>query len=451
MTNLTAVDPALPLAGATPAPAAAASWHDAEQGLRLLTLYRFMTPLFQAGTMLIVAEQFQLSVASGPVLVMLAVELLVAVATMLRLRLQHKVSALELQLQATVDIGLFTVMLYLTGGTANPFAPLYVLPVMIVGMALPPWRMWLLAAITMVCYALLREHHVELSHPQGEGEVYRLHENGMIINYMLTSAMLVFFSTQLVGSLRRHAQQAHEARDAQMRNDAVATIGGMAAGAAHELGSPIGTVALVASELRLRYPADPHLQEELKLIESQMLGCKEILTRMANAGGVRRAESASGAPLDEFIRSTVRCVLSTNPGATIDVAFEGVRPPPRIVVEESLRQTLGNIVQNAVWVSPRQVRVAGSWDSDWLTVTVSDSGLGFDSTLLDTLGKGPVHSRWPERGMGVGLLLGAQTVQNLGGSLDFSNQTAGGACVRLRVPLSALSLDADPRKPGAPH
>ena len=149
--------------------------------------------------------------------------------------------------------------------------------------------------------------------------------------------------------------------------------------------------------------------------------------------------------------SPTSCVLSTNPGATIDVAFEGARPPPRIVIEESLRQTLGNIVQNAVWVSPRQVRVAGSWDSDWLTVTVSDSGPGFDGKLLDTLGKGPVHSRWPERGMGVGLLLGAQTVQNLGGSLDFSNQTAGGACVRLRVPLSALSLDADPRKPGALH
>ena len=435
---------------ATPAgPPAAATWHDAEQGLRLLTLYRFMTPLFQAGTMFFVAERFQLSVASAPVMSVLVVELLVAVATLARLRLHRQVSVLELQLQAALDIALFTVMLYLTGGTANPFAPLYVLPVMIVSMALPPRRLWLLALATMICYAALREHHVDLSHPQGEGEIYRLHENGMIINYMLTSAMLVFFSTRLVASLRRHAQLASEARDAQMRNEAVATIGGLAAAAAHDLGSPIGTAALVASELRQRYAADPHLQEELQLIESQMLSCKQILTRMASVGDVRRAESATGARLDDFIRATVRCVQSTSPGASIVTEFEGATPAPRIVVEESLRQTLGNMLQNAVLVSPQHVRVVASWGDGWLELTVFDAGSGFTDELLATLGKGPVRSRWPERGMGVGLLLGAQTAQSLGGSLDFMNNATGGARVRLRVPLGAVSLEPQEDKPRA--
>lgn len=449
MPTVTAIDSAASASGPTSEPAPATAWHDAEKGLRLLALYRFITPLFQAGTMLIVAEQFKVSVASGPVVAMLMVELLVAVATLARLKLDRKVGALELQLHATVDIGLFTAMLYFTGGTANPFAPLFVLPVMIVSMALPPSRLWLLVVLTMGCYAALREHHVPLSHPQGAGELRRLHENGMIVNYMLSSAMLMLFSTRLVASLRRHAKQACDAREAQMRNEAVATIGGLAAGAAHELASPIGTVAVIASELRHRYPADPHLQDEVKLIESQLLSCKQILARMANAGDVRRAESASAADLDEFIRSTVQCIQAANPGASVEIQFEGARPVPRIVVEDSLRQSLYNIVQNAVWASPQRVQVTATWGRAWFEVTVSDCGPGFSDELLAALGKGLIRSRWPERGLGMGLLLGAQATQLLGGSLDFKNNATGGARVQLRVPLGALSIDPAPGSPRA--
>ena len=426
---------------APPMPAEAPAWRDTQHGLRLLALYRFMTPLFQAATMLVVAEQFSVSVATKAVISMLVLELLVAVATVLRLRSEVKVSAVELQMHAALDIGLFTAMLYFTGGTANPFAPLYVLPVMIVGMALPPRRLWLLVLLTMGCYLALSEFHVPLSHPQGEGEVYRLHENGMIINYMLTSAMLVFFSTRLVSALRRQALQISDARDARMRNEAVAAIGGLAAGAAHDLSSPIGTVAVLAAELRQRYTGDPELQEDLQLIESQMLGCKQILARMASAGNVRRAESASGARLDEFVRSTVNCVQSSNPGASIDIEFKGATPTPLIVVEESLRQTLINMLQNAVLASPGQVRVLVDCGCDWLVVSVFDTGPGFTDESLLTLGKGPVRSRWPERGLGVGLLLGAQAAQGMGGSLEFGNNAKGGACVRLRLPLAAVRIN----------
>ena len=427
-------------------PAPATVWHDAEQGLRLLALYRFMTPLFQAGTMFFVAEQLTASVSSGPVLVLLVLELLVAIATLARLKMNSKVGALELQLHATVDIGLFAAMLYFTGGTANSFALLFVLPVVIVSIALPPSRVWLLAVLTMGCYAALSDYHVPLNHPQGAGEGNRSQANSMIINYVLTSAMLVFFSTRLVASLRRHARQACEA---QMRNEAVATIGGFAAGAAHDLGSPIGTVRVIVSELRHRYSADPHLQDELKLIESQLLSCKQILARMANAGDVRRAESASGAYLDEFIRALVQCIQITNPGASIGTRFEGAGPAPRIVVEESLRQTLSNLVQNAVWASPQQVQVTATWGRGWLEVTVLDRGPGFSDELLAALGKGPISSRWPERGLGMGLLLGAQMAQHLGGSLDFKNNVTGGARVQLRLPLSAVSIDPAPGSPRA--
>jgi two-component system, sensor histidine kinase RegB len=426
---------------AAPNDSAQAGWQDAWHGLRLLARYRALTPLFQAATMIVVAEQFQVSVSSGPVLALLVLEVLLALATRFRLRMSKPVSAVELQLQASIDIALFTAMLYFTGGPSNPFAPLYVLPVMIVAMALPPRRLWFTAIVTMVCYAGLRWFHVPLSHPQGHGGVYELHENGMIVNYMLTSAMLVYFSTRLFAALRKHARLAADAQEAQMRSEAVAAIGALAAGSAHELGSPLSTVAIIAAELRHRYPHDGDLQGEVRLIEQQLAACNQILARMASVGGERRAQSASGARLDEFVESTVQCVRSTNAGATIITQFDGARPAPSIAVEESLRQTIANVINNAVRVSPQHVHVAVSWTQSRLQLSVTDHGPGFTPTALKTLGKGIARRQGTAGGMGVGLLLGAETLQRLGGSLTLANNDGPGACVQLQIPLASLLID----------
>lgn len=416
--------------------------HDAWQGLRLLALYRVLTPLFQAGTMIVVTDQFQLTLSSRPVMILLAIEALLAIATHWRLRLNTRVGAVELQWHATVDIALFTAMLYFTGGPTNPFAPLYVLPVMIVAMALPPRRLWFTAVLTMACYIGLRDFHVPLSHPQGHGEVYKLHEDGMIVNYVLTSAMLVYFSTRLFASLRKHARQAGDAQEAQMRSESVAAIGALAAGSAHELGSPLSTVAIIAAELRHRYPQDDVLQGDVSLIEQQLASCNRILACMANAGDERRAQSANGSQLDEFIESTVRRVQAVNSGATVLTQLDGPRPAPWIAVEESLRQTIANVIHNAVRASPQHVQVAASWTPTRLEVTVTDRGPGFTPEALKTLGKGIARRRSSVGGgMGVGLLLGAETLHRLGGSLSLTNNACGGACVQMQVPLNSLLID----------
>ena len=414
---------------------------DALQSLRLLALYRTVTPLFQAGTIYIAADQFRVSASPHPVVFMLALECLIAIATWAWLRFNHRVSALGLQLQATLDIALFTVMLYLTGGLANPFASLYLLPVMIVAMALPPVRLWATAGLTMLCYLVLREFHVPLSHPQGHAEFFKLHGDGEIVNYVLTSAMMVFFSTRLFASLRRHSRLASDAQEAQMRSESVAAIGALAAGSAHELGSPLSTLAVVAAELRHRHPLYQHLQHDVQVIEQQVAVCNRILARMASAGGERRAESATGARLDEFIQATVLRVQAMNPEATIQSQLQGPRPAPMILAEESLRQTISNVVHNAVRASPQQVHVAATWTVDHLDIVVTDCGPGFTAEALRTLGKGIAPGRGMGGGMGVGLLLGAETLQRMGGALQLMNNVTGGACVQVHLPVASLLIN----------
>ena len=414
--------------------------YDALQGLRLLSTYRVVTPLFQTLTLIVVAIDFNIDLLSKPVIYLLILEVLLAFATLMRLRIKPQITTLELLLQVNIDIGLFTVMLYLTGGSTNPFAPLYMLPVVIVAVALPACWVWLTAISTMVWYAVLRNYHVPMDHPEGHQQIHHLHEDGMIVNYALTAAMLVYFCNRLFASLRYQARLAREAQEAQMRSESVGAIGALAAGSAHELGSPLATVAVIAAELKREYYGDPRLQRDLQLINQQMQACKKILVKMASAGDERRAETANGAWLDDFIKATIERLQTLNPGATIVARLDEATPPPFIVVEETLRQTIANLIQNAVHVSSQHVEVAAVWSGADLVVTVSDRGPGFDPEVLHTLGK-QIATEQSEGGLGLGLLLGAETLKRLGGSLDLANRATGGARVRLRVPLASLLLD----------
>lgn len=406
--------------------------------LRMLAVLRFATPLTQALTVLLVSDRFQVSAPSKPILILLLIESLVAAATQLRLHGSPRVSKPELLLQAHVDIVLFAAMLYFTGGTANPFAPLLVLPVIITSGALQPRGVWCTTISTILCAAFLRGHHVSLSHPQGHTEVFALLQDGIVVNYALTAALLAFFCNRTHAAIRWQIERASDAREAQMRSESVGAIGALAAGSAHELGSPLATMAVLVSELKRAYPSDHRLQGDLQVIEEQIHGCKRILVKMAATGDEQRAESASGARLDEFIHTTIERVRSMNPGATIHTLLDRATTPPQVVAEETLRQAITNVIENAVHASPRRVEITADWSSSDLVVVVLDDGPGVDEEILTNLGKRVAASR--KSGLGLGLLLTVATLQRLGGSLDLSNRAAGGTRAQLRVPLAAIVI-----------
>ena len=415
------------------------------QALRLLAFLRVFAPIAQALTLVVVTRQYGVHVAMTPIVVMLGIEVLVAVATWLRVRQSPRVSALELFLQAHLDIGLFALMLYLTGGASNPFAPLFVLPMAIAASALKPRWVWITAISTMVAYALLRSYHLPLFHPNGETEVYSLHEDGMVINYLFTAALLAFFINRMQGGLRRHARMLADARDAQMRSESVVAIGALAAGYAHELSTPLATMSVMVGELKCQYRDNAKLRQDLEVIDDQIKASKLIISNLASAGGQRRAESAAGARLDHFMHAIVNKVRDLHPGATIMVSLDKATPPPSIISEETLRQAITNLIQNAVHASPQHVEVSADWSGADLRVAVRDRGPGFDAAVLQRLGKQIATSTDTHRGLGMGLLLSAATLQRLGGSLDLTNQPGGGACAEIRVPLHAISLETQPK------
>lgn len=412
------------------------------QSLRLLTVLRVWSPFGQAMTLFVITTHYGIQVPTQPIVAMLCLQVLLAIVTLLYLRRVRHVSALELMLQAHLDIAMFATMLYLTGGAANPFAPLFVLPTVVIASALQPRHVWTTVATTLLAYVFLRYQHVPLFHPEGTEQVFYLFENGMVINYMITAVLLAVFCNHMRRSLRRHERQLAAAREAQMRSESVLAIGSLAAGYAHELSSPLSTMAVVLAELQRGHGSPETLQQDLRVIEDQVDACKRIVSNLAAAAGRRRAESASAVAVDRFMASILEQVRSLHPGATIEMVLEPHAPPPRIVADETLRQAITNLLTNAVQASPCDVQFKVDWTASRLHVAVRDRGPGYSPDVMARLGQPMQSTRDREGGfgLGLGLALSMTTLERLGGHLTLSNRPEGGALAEMHLPLDAILL-----------
>ncbi|MCI4428766.1 MAG: HAMP domain-containing histidine kinase [Burkholderiales bacterium] len=415
--------------------------HGTLQGLRLLAFLRVFAPIAQALTLFVVTQLYGVVLPMAPLSAVLAIEALVALATWLRVRRARQVSAFELFLQVHLDILIFAVLLYFTGGAWNPFAPLFALPLVIAASALAPRWVGATAISTMLAYALLRFHNVPLFDAAAETRLYELHEDGMVVNYFFAAALLAFFVSRMRRALQQHERLLADARDTQMRNESVVAIGALAAGYAHELSSPLATMAVVVAELKREHGANVQLQHDLQVLDDQLGASKQIVSSLASAAGRRRAESAGGARLDLFIGSIIERARALHPGASLTVSLDPVSRPPRIVAEETLRQAITNLIDNAIEASPHQVQVRADWSGPELYVVVRDRGPGVSAELLQRLGREVATSKAPKGGLGLGLLLSVVTLERLGGSIYLTNRLGGGARAELRLPLSAITIE----------
>lgn len=428
-----------------PAAAAPADPHAARQGLRLLLLLRVATPITQALTLWLVTRELEVRVPTLQVLLLIGIEFAVAVATWLRLRYGPAVGQSELTAQALLDVSLLAAMLYLTGGTENPFAPMFLLPMIIVSAALRPALVWVVAVATMAAYAVLREYQVPMDHPMGHTHVYELHEDGMVVNYMFTAAFLAFLSTRMHAALRRRERMLSEAHARQMRDESAVAIGTLASGYAHELSSPLATMAVVVGELKRQCAGVPGAARDLEIVETQIENCKRLVSQLAEAGGRRRAEAASAMAVDRVVGAVVDSARALYPGATIGLSVDDAAAAPTIVAEETLRQAIMNLIQNALQSAPAHVDVRAGWSGGELRIDVDDDGPGFRPEVLAQTG-GRLDPARRVRGVGMGLMLAATTIERRGGHVAIRNRVEGGACATLHIPLRDILIQSDDKR-----
>jgi two-component system sensor histidine kinase RegB len=345
-----------------------------------------------------------------------------------------------------LDVMALAWQLYFTGGTSNPFAFLFLLQIVIGAILLPPNWSWIVAAVTTLIFAALGSVYRPLALPTsyawGPAQIYLL---GSAICFLLIAALLVFFVVRIDRNRRRSDVALTALRQQAAEEHHIVRMGLLASGAAHELGTPMATMSVLVSDWR-RHPAfraDPELLEELAELDAELLRCKSIVTGILMAAGEARGENPSPMMLSDFLGAIALEWKERSDG--VFRWINDLREDRLIITDTALRQVIGNVIDNALDVSPDFVEMRSSVEDDALVLTMRDQGPGFAREMLEALGR-PYSSTKGRAGGGLGLFLVVNVIRGLGGKVMVSNLEGGGALVRLSIPLVTLTRD-DERAP----
>lgn len=330
-----------------------------------------------------------------------------------------------------LDVALLTGLLYWSGGPSNPFSVLYLVHVALAAVMLPAAWPWFLGALSLGAYALLFAFHVPLPGDHGHhgsDQAFSLHLQGMWVSFAVAAALISWFVTRVKASLGERDRELQAIREKNVRYEKLAAIGTLAAGAAHELGTPLGTIALVAGELE-RALSDEGLIEDVRLIRGQVDRCQQILLGMrSNApGGDELAPIALGEIIEGLQRGGRGQRLDLESGPEADA----LQVPGKV-----LARILGNLLDNAFHASSPQGRVLlrANLEGGWLALSIADRGEGMSEEIKVRAFEPFFTTRAPGKGMGLGLHLTRTAVEQLGGAVDLQSAPGEGTVVTLHLP-----------------
>jgi two-component system sensor histidine kinase RegB len=317
---------------------------------------------------------------------------------------------------------------------------LYLVQIALATVLLPARWSWAMVAMSFGGFGLLLVDHEPLPIPD-DTRMY-----GMWVALGVASAFVAHFLFRITGALAQREHELAEARNLAARQERLASLATMAAGAAHELSTPLSTVALVAKELErhLVKTGDPQLVDDARLIREQVGRCRVILDQMAGGAGAA-GESVETRTVDDLLDETLTGVRPSPPierRVAPQVASLQVRLPPRAV-----SQALRSLVTNAQDASPAEqpVLVAVRVDDDDLVVVISDRGAGMSAEVQARIGEPFYTTKQPGRGMGLGFFLARAVIESVDGTLAIDSRIGDGTRITVTVPID---VQAEPRTSG---
>jgi two-component system sensor histidine kinase RegB len=335
----------------------------------------------------------------------------------------------QIALVMMLDIAVLTGLLYFSGGPHNPFAFLYVVQIALATVLVRALWSWMLVGLSFVGFGILLLAHQPLAISDDNRMI------GMWVALGVASAFVVYFLRRITVALAERDSELTEARGLAARQERLASLATMAAGAAHELSTPLGTVALAAKELEraLTRDEETELAADARLIREQVGRCRAILEQMAQGAGTVGEGVASctiGELLDEALVGA-RSAPQVNCEVPPELLRVRLRLPPRAV-----SQALRSLITNAQDASPptAAVSISAKRDAATLELEIRDRGAGMPSEIMARIGEPFFTTKPPGRGMGLGLFLARAVVEAVGGSLDIESAAGAGTCVRVALP-----------------
>ncbi|MBD3894315.1 HAMP domain-containing histidine kinase [Halomonas sp. ML-15] len=375
---------------------------------------------------------FQLRVV--PVICVIVAMGLINVATWWRLGRPRAVTDTEYLLHLLADVAGLTLLFYFTGGSTNPFITYYLVPITIAAATLP-WRFaWLIASAAMAGYTFLMlffEPVPQLSHGIIAGSI-SLHVLGMWLNFGLSAGLVTFFIYKMAHALRGRDQALSRTREAALRNEQVLAVATQAAGTAHELGTPLSTMAVLLNEMREDAHDNPQLSADIDLLRQQVDTCKSRLQHLVANADRRRLAEPELRPAGEWLAQVVQRWLVLRPDVSHQLDIAERRGMPTLAVDATLEQALTNLLNNAADANPEKIAVSLDWNSDEIIIDIRDHGPGVAMSIADQLGDTFISTK--SKGMGIGLFLTHATINRFGGGVSLYNHEEGGTLTEVKLP-----------------
>lgn len=401
--------------------------------LALLIALRWLAILAQSLTVALVDLKLGITLPMLPVSLILAAQLLFNLWTMRTLARWpgRDVPADDLALQFTFDILALAIMLYYTGGAFNPFVSLFLVPLAIAAVMLPVAYATGMVILTVFLYGSLMDSSIPLPSPDPSvASQLSLHLFGMWVNFIISACLIAGFLSWLSLRLRDSQQALRQVREVNLRQEQILALGTLAAGTAHELGTPLATMAVVMADLEEDVP--DNLKADVRLVLQQIGVCKEKLAQL-----VREVRQGGAEPewmtVESFFTRIVGDFRLLHPAVPLQTACEEAARKILLRVDRQLQQAMLNLLNNAASASPSEVMFACVILETQVRFDIADRGPGFAEAELSSLGIRIVSSR-SEEGMGIGLLLSNATVERHGGEVRVSSRRGGGALVTVSLP-----------------
>jgi two-component system sensor histidine kinase RegB len=345
-----------------------------------------------------------------------------------------------------LDIVVLTVLLDLTGGASNPFSTLYLVNVALAAVLLPRRWSWGLTAASLLAFGSLFVHesiagsghhvHWSVSHEYMMGA----HLRGMWIAFALAAVFIVFFVQRVSRALAARERELRRARAQADRREKLASLATLAAGAAHELSTPLSTIAIVAKELQRTLAscnASQEVRSDLQLVRDQVARCRDILDRMAAHAGENVGEPLAPVTVRSWIEASLEGLSGRN---RVDV--EAIDPDAELVgPPRALSDALRGLMKNALQASPPEARATlrVAANGGRIRATVLDRGRGMPPDVLARVGEPFFTTKGPGEGMGLGLFLTRALAESLDGAFHIAPRAGGGTEAWLELPAAGAA------------
>jgi two-component system sensor histidine kinase RegB len=412
--------------------------------VRTLMLTRWVAIAGQAGAVTVVHWLAGISLPLLPVLLTISVSVVLNLRLWLSRGPTDWHSGREAAAYLAFDILQLSALLYFTGGLENPFAVLLLVPVTISATILSLHSTVGLGVLAFAATSILAFYHVDLNWPSPGLQIPDIYVWGIWASIVTATAFLMFYAWRVAEEARRMSDALAATQLALSREQELSALGGLAAATVHELGTPLGTIALIGKELSRSSGFDDAAREDLTLMNSQVDRCREILARLARNPGAGIDRDLENMGFDVLLNHIAE--LHHEDGVAIKV----LRAPedgdgenlPMVRRRPEIVQGLSNLIENAVEFAQKEVEIVMHCSDQILQVTIMDDGPGFPDVVLDAIGD-PYISTRPDRGrMGLGLFISKTLLERTGASIGFANrQGAPGAEVVIAWPRGIIEIE----------